>query len=458
MQAHNETKVTREVETVVIGAGITGLVTSFLLKEKGTDFLLLEKTARVGGQLHTVSDEGYLFESGPNTGVVSNLEVLDLFRKLGDDCTLVTARKESKVRLIWKRGQFHPLPCGMRQAISTPLFTWLDKFNIFLEPFRKRGNDPFESIASLTRRRLGQSYLDYAIDPFISGIYAGNPERLVTRFALPKLYRLESQYGSFIRGSIKRGPALAEEKRQGISKEIFSVKGGFEQLVNTLHHRIGDDNIRLSTGQLTVQPHNNGWLITLPNTGEQIYSKRIISTIPAYALPELLSFIPEAKLRPITTLQYVPVIQVGVGMQNGIPVPQAFGGLIPSKEKEDMLGILFNSSCYDDRAPQHSASLSFFIGGMKRPDLMQLSDEELHQLVSNGLARMLHYPQGTHADKLHIFRHQRAIPQYEADTELRLQTIDQLQTQYKGLILAGGIRDGIGLADRIKQATELARK
>ncbi len=458
MQAHNETKVTREVETVVIGAGITGLVTSFLLKEKGTDFLLLEKTARVGGQLHTVSDGGYLFESGPNTGVISNMEVLDLFRKLGNDCTLLTAHKESKVRLIWKKGKFHPLPCGIKQAVSTPLFTWADKLNIFFEPFRKRGNDPFESIASFTRRRLGKSYLDYAIDPFISGIYAGNPERLVTRFALPKLYRLDNQYGSFIRGAIKRGPILAEEKRQGISKEIFSVKGGFQQLVNTLHQRIGDEHIRLSAEQLTIAPYNDGWLTTIPTTGEQIYSKRVISTLPAYALPELLPFLLEKELRPISSLPYAPVIQVGVGMRNGTPIPQAFGGLIPSKEKENMLGILFNSSCYDDRAPQGSASLSFFIGGMKRPEQMQLTDDDLHSLVDDALHRMLHYAPSTRTDKFHIFRHQRAIPQYEADSELRLQTINRLQTQYKGLILAGSIRDGIGLADRIKQATELAEK
>jgi oxygen-dependent protoporphyrinogen oxidase len=103
----------KNVEVVVIGGGITGLVTTFLLKEKGVNVLLLEKANRVGGQLNTIDDEGFLFESGPNTGVISNKEVLDLFRKLGNDCTLQIARKEAKVRLIWKKGSFRPLPSGL---------------------------------------------------------------------------------------------------------------------------------------------------------------------------------------------------------------------------------------------------------------------------------------------------------------------------------------------------------
>ena len=114
----------KNVEVVVIGGGITGLVTTFLLKEKGVNVLLLEKANRVGGQLNTIDDEGFLFESGPNTGVISNKEVLDLFRKLGNDCTLQIARKEAKVRLIWKKGSFRPLPSGLLSAISTNLFSW----------------------------------------------------------------------------------------------------------------------------------------------------------------------------------------------------------------------------------------------------------------------------------------------------------------------------------------------
>ncbi|WP_321480428.1 protoporphyrinogen oxidase [uncultured Bacteroides sp.] len=452
-------KIEKEVDVVVIGAGITGLVTTFTLMQKGLKVLLLEKKDQVGGQLHTIYDEGFVFESGPNTGVVSNMEVVQLFKALEDECTLEIARKESKVRLIWKKGAFHPLPAGHKAAIATPLFTWSDKIRILFEPFRCKGRDPLESIASLTRRRLGKSYLDYAVDPFISGIYAGDPEKLITRFAMPKLYRLDAEYGSFVRGAIKRRPILLAEKQQGISKEVFSVKGGFASLVVALSAKVTSDNMRLSLGeQLQITPAGKEWLINLGTTNELIHAKHVISTVPAYAMPSLFPFLAAEQLAPIVSLRYAPVIQVGVGMKDGKNVPQAFGGLIPGVEKERVLGILFNSSCYAGRAPENGASLSFFVGGMKHPELLDLRDDELKDLVVDSLHRMLGYPVGTEPDKLHVFRHKWAIPQYEADSESRLEAISHLQRTYPGLILGGSIRDGIGLADRIKQAFCMAQE
>lgn len=211
------------VDVVVIGAGVTGLTTAFLLIKKGLKVLLLEKNSRVGGQMETIREDGFVFETGPNTGVVSNAEVVELFQMLQSRCSLEVARKEAKVRLIWKDGAFHALPSGLSSAVTTPLFTWNDKIRILFEPFRKKGNNPFESIGDLTRRRLGKSFLDYAIDPFISGIYAGDPGKLVTRFALPKLYNLEQNYGSFIRGAIKKGSEPKSERDKLATKEVFSV-------------------------------------------------------------------------------------------------------------------------------------------------------------------------------------------------------------------------------------------
>jgi oxygen-dependent protoporphyrinogen oxidase len=274
---------------------------------------------------------------------------------------------------------------------------------------------------------------------------------------LPKLHRLEDEYGSFIRGAIKRRKALASEKAQGISKDVFSVKGGFGQLVKALQKKIGDEFIQLSAGSIKLEPSSDGsWVVTLGSTEKKITSKKVITTVPAYALPDLLSFIDTKEIAPISSLTYAPVVQIGVGLNNNSRVPLAFGGLIPSIEKEKILGILFNSSCYDDRAPKGKASLSFFLGGMKHPHLLNLSDEEIIKLVKTGLHRMMKYPEDTPIEKIYIFRHSKAIPQYEVDTEKRLEKINLLQEKYKGLILAGGIRDGIGLADRIKQATDLA--
>lgn len=178
-------------DTIIIGAGLTGLTTAYCLTRKGCDIEVIEQSPCVGGQIRTYHENGFTFESGPNTGVISHPEVAELLAELSPTCRLETAREASRQRLIWKGDRFHPLPSGLFSAITTPLFSTKDKFNILGEPFRSKGNNPDEMIGELVQRRLGISYLHYAVDPFISGVYAGDPMRLVTRHALPKLYQLE---------------------------------------------------------------------------------------------------------------------------------------------------------------------------------------------------------------------------------------------------------------------------
>ena len=172
-------------DTIIIGAGLTGLTTAYCLTRKGCDIEVIEQSPCVGGQIRTYHENGFTFESGPNTGVISHPEVAELLAELSPTCRLETASEASRQRLIWKGDRFHSLPSGLFSAITTPLFSTKDKFNILGEPFRSKGNNPDETIGELVQRRLGISYLHYAVDPFISVVYAGDPMRLVTRHALP---------------------------------------------------------------------------------------------------------------------------------------------------------------------------------------------------------------------------------------------------------------------------------
>ncbi len=179
-----------KTEVIIVGAGLTGLTMAFYLKKAGVNFRIIEKADRTGGVIQTISEKGFVYEAGPNTGVVSNPEMAELFEDLNGKCSLEIADPNAKRRLIWKNRVWNALPSGLFSAIGTPLFTWHDKFRILGEPFRAKGTDPNESLADLVKRRMGQSYLDYAVDPFISGIYAGDPRKLVTKYAMPKLYNL----------------------------------------------------------------------------------------------------------------------------------------------------------------------------------------------------------------------------------------------------------------------------
>lgn len=457
-----------KTDVVVIGAGLTGLTTAYLLARKGREVMVIEQTDRPGGQIHTHSENGFTFESGPNTGTISNPEVAELMTDLEitsrGKCRLETAPDASKRRLIWKGKRFHALPSGLLSAVTTPLFTFSDKLHILGEPFRAKGTDPNESVASLACRRLGKSFVDYAVDPFLSGVYAGNPNTLITRFALPKLYNLEQDYGSFIRGSIAKASSKKTVRDRLATKKVFSAVGGLSMITNAMVDFLTprSASIILGAKETKVMPTNEGWQVTyINNAGEtvQIDCNKVVTTCGAYSLPQLLPFIDNSDMKQLNNLKYAPVVEVSVGVNNTFGGDyKAFGGLVPTCENKQVLGILFPSACFTGRAPEGGALFSYFIGGVRHAELLDKSDAELEALVDEYFHTMLKFPSKASPDLIRIFRHKRAIPQYEISSGERFETIDRLQSQYSGLTIAGNLRDGIGMAHRIKQATDIANQ
>jgi protoporphyrinogen/coproporphyrinogen III oxidase len=450
-----------EKDIVIIGAGLTGLTLAFYLKKQGKNVLVIEKSVKTGGVIQTIKDDGFVFETGPNTGVVGNPEVAELFEDLAGLCKFEAADAGAKRRLIWKDGKWHALPSGFISAVTTPLFTLKDKFKVLGEPFRKKGDNPEENLADLVKRRLGESFLNYAIDPFISGIYAGDPKYLIPKYALPKLYALEQDYGSFIKGSIQKAKEKKNNPRlQKATKEVFSAKGGLSNLIKALTEKIGSDSFLLNAKNTTIHPEQESFQIQTEIKGDQkiILAKKVITTAGTNELLQLLPFLSETEKQPFKELKYASVIQAIIGYHNwkGINL-NAFGGLVPTIEKRNILGALFTSSFFTGRAPKNGALISVFMGGTKRPEIFEMDDEELESNISRDLCKMLGMPI-FRPDLFEIYRYKYAIPQYGLSSAQRFETINQIQQKYAGLILAGNIRDGIGMADRIKQARSIAEE
>lgn len=456
-------------KAVIIGAGLTGLTTAWNLKKLGWEVLILEKNNRTGGAIHTHREEGFTFESGPNTGVISHPEVAELFEELYPEITVEPANEEAKRRLIWKNGRWHDLPAGMKDGITTPLFSWKDKLRLLAEPFRRPGNDPDETLDHLVMRRMGKSFLEYAVDPFILGIYAGNPSMLVTRYALPKLYNLEQKYGSFIKGSIKKQLELKREKKENpelyhyhkkATREMFSMSGGLDKLISALTNKFSADEIQLECQNTRVCPVNGRYVVRYHQLGEAktIESDAVITTTGAHEVPSILPFLRDDEKQKINNLIYARVVQVAVGYNEwrGIPL-KAFGGLVPSKEKRDILGVLFLSAFLKDRAPEKGALLSVFLGGVLKPDMIERSDDDIRKIVLSELKKMMMVPDCA-PDLLRIFRHHHAIPQYSKETGERLDIVNTIQQQFPGLLIGGNLRDGIGMADRIRQGVTMANQ
>ena len=447
--------------TVIIGAGITGLTTALYLRRAGLSILILDQAIRPGGQIHTVQQGGYTFETGPNTGSISTPEVAELFSLLPSGYEAATPI--SRCRLIYKKGRLHALPSGLWSGVITPLFTLKDKFRLLGEPWRKKGSDPYESVGAMTRRRLGESFYRYAIDPFIGGIYAGDPMKLETRHALPKLYRLEQEFGSLIRGAIAKAKQAKSDRDRIVTKEVYSAHGGLETMIRELIDQIGSEYICTGASVTSVrQGINNDWLVTYKKNGVQheVHARQVISRVGAHALSDFLGkTLPSELLSPISSLYYAPIVEVTIGFDHPVTTHRGFGALIPAIEPVGILGVLFPSDCFSGRTPTAQGTLySIFIGGTRRPDLIDQDDETIKALALRDLYKILNINQQVTPQMIYISRHRHAIPQYGVESEARYAAIEEVERRYPGLIIAGNCRDGIGMAHRITQGTIIAQQ
>ncbi len=448
-------------DVVVIGAGLTGLATGLNLVEQGKDIILLEKSNRVGGVMHSIEENGFVVEEGPNSGVLGNIEVIRLFEKLEGLCQLEIANPKAKKRYILKNSRWEPIPSGLISGITTPLFTASDKFKLLGEPFRPRGKNPHETLADFVIRRLGKSFLDYAVDPFISGVYAGDTQTIIPKYALPKLYNLEQDYGSFIGGAMKKGFKHKTEDEKKVTRAVFSVKGGYSNLTNALYNKIGKENFFMGVSQIEVNLSPKGYEVSFVDTTgntTKLSTKNVITTINPHSFSTVFPFIEKSMIETITKLRYAPVVEVAIGFEKwkGMSL-DAFGGLIPSKENRKILGVLFMSTLFDNRAPKEGALLTVFMGGIKKQEYIKFTDDEIKSIVKDELVALMEI-NDFNPDLFKIFRYPFAIPQYEISSKERFEVVSELEIKYPGLVFGGNLKDGIGMADRILQAKKMVSK
>lgn len=451
----------KTTDIIIIGSGVTGLTIGHYLKKAKKDFLILEKNNRAGGVIHTEVKNDFLFENGPNTAMISNVEVVNLLDDLKDQFELQIGSKIVNKRYVLKNKKWQAMPMGIMSAVTTPLYTFPDKLKVLTEPFRKKGDKPHESLADLVKRRLGQSFLDYAIDPFILGIYAGDPSLLIPKYALPKLYNLEQDYGSFIKGAIKKKKEPKTDLEKRANKGMFSFKGGFQSLINALQHSVGLNKFVFETQNVQVEKQDDKYKVSYidaEGTACSIIANKVISTTGSHEIENSFKFIPQSQLQHFQSLKYARVVEVALGFNKweGMPL-DGFGGLIPHKEKRKLLGVMFMSSLFKGRAPKGGALLSIFLGGIRQPEIIDKSDDEIKAILEEEFISLMGVDT-FEPDLIEIRRHSYAIPQYGIESKERFETVKQIEAENKGLFIAGNLRDGIGMADRVAQATEIAKQ
>jgi len=449
-----------ETDIVIIGSGITGLSIARHLKKANKNFIVLEESEKEGGVIQTHTRDGFTWEKGPNTGMISNTEVVELIEDLSDLCTLEKASDLVKKRYVLKNNKWQALPSGVFSAVTTPLFTFADKLRVLGEPFRNPGTDPNENLADLVKRRLGKSFLDYAIDPFIMGVYAGDPSQLIPKYALPKLYNLEQDYGSFIKGAFKKSKEPKTDLEKKVTKEPFSFIGGLSSLTAALVKFSDNKNFIFSAKDVAVSyKSSNKFVVSYTKEDKQveILAKKVITTVGAFKLPSILPFVQSDIINKISSLQHAKVVEVAIGFKKweGKKL-DAFGGLIPFKENKEILGIMFMSSLISGRAPENGAMFSVFAGGLRRPEVSEYSDEKIKKLMQYAMTELMESPD-FEPEIYEVKRYKKAIPQYGIESEDRFDAVHKIQSEYDGLFIGGNLIDGIGMADRILQAKNISK-
>lgn len=447
-------------DAIIIGGGISGLTAGYLLQQRGLDVSVIEKAAHPGGPIQSVRQEGYLVEKGPNSLLLPNPWVERLIDELGLAQQLQVSSPNANNRYIVRDSRPVAVPGSLLQAVTTSLFSFKAKLGFLAEPFRKAISEEAaktESVAQFVKRRLGPEFLDYAIDPFVSGVYAGDPEELVLEHAFPLMRGFERDGGSIIKGAIQH---RKRQKREGTSyvKRSVSFQNGLHSLPLALGRKLGN-RLWLGSEVVAINRNDLGWQVTWKQEGENFegFAKRLLVCLPSRSIKKLAW--PEAigkRLAATPDLPYPTVHSLALGYRREqIAHPlDGFGVLVPSKESLNILGALFSSSLYADRAPDGHCLLTVMMGGRQRDDLANATQEELMAIAAKDLKTLLG-AQG-HPCFSSLTTWPRAIPQYTRAFAPWKQALGDLEAENPGLAFGGNAVDGIAMGASIQSGKRLA--
>ena len=442
----------------IIGAGITGLTAAFYLKRKGVSVTVYECSHRVGGVIQSLRKDGYLAEFGPNTLLETSPIISQLVRDTGLQSRRLDPDPEAAARFIVRYQRPIAMP-GTLGFFTTDLFTLQAKLAVLREPFiAPRRDGVEESIGQFVVRRFNQEFLDHAIDALVAGIYAGDPSKLSVVHAFPKLKALEDNYGSMIKGQILGG---RERKKRGeVAKDRapkFSFDQGLQVLPDTLAAQLGDA-VKLNTPVSKLTRTAEGWTVTT-SAGEAQHSE-VVYCGTAFKLAELLVEQNAARLdlSAFSEIRHPPVASIVLGFRRDDVAHdcKGFGMLIPKIERFKILGTIFSSSLFPNRAPAGHLTLTTYIGGERYPELATLPPEKLVSLVCEDL-RVLLGVRGKPTFQ-HVVVYPKAIPHYNVGYGRFKELMTHIEANAPGLFFAGHYRDGVSLADSIVSGVNIAEK
>jgi oxygen-dependent protoporphyrinogen oxidase len=447
------------VDVIVVGAGLSGLVTAHRLHRAGYSVEVLEAAARPGGVIGSERRDGVLFERGPNSAIDTSGATNALLDELGLHAERIDAARAAARRYVVNGGRLAALPTSAGSLIATPLFSAAAKLRLFTEPFIKRAPPGLEeSIAQFVRRRLGDEFLDYAVEPFVSGIYAGDPEQLSLPATFPRLYQLEQRYSSVFIGALRarreRGTDGAAPKMAATS---FSFRNGMQTLTDALAAGLPAVHCGVAVRGLTRRS-DGSWIVEAGGSGGPTHAARaVVLALPAHGAASLVRPLAPPAAEALAAIAYAPIAVV-VSAYRRADVAHAldgFGFLAPAVERRRLLGTLFSSTMFEHRAGADTVVLTSFLGGRRSPAQAAESDDALRETVHAELAQLV----GAAAppSMTEITRWSQAIPQYTFGHRERVAILEQTERDQPGLVFCANYRGGVSISDCIGRGNEAAQ-
>ncbi|MEP6767689.1 MAG: protoporphyrinogen oxidase [Acidobacteriota bacterium] len=433
--------------TIIIGAGLAGLVCARSLAAKGEDVRVLERSDRPGGVIRTERREGFLLEMGPNT-VRPTPELLALVRDLALESEVVFSDHRLPRYIDWN-GALHRLPSSPISLARTSLLSRRGKLRLAREPFVRRAplSAPPETVRMFFSRRLGTEIAERVIAPFVSGIFAGDPNRLSAAEAFPGLARGERLHGSLFATAVA---AMRKRDRSAPRvRGLLSFRNGLEALPRALAASLGP---RLETGTAveSISPGNGGWVVRTSRGAFEAHR-----VVLASAAGDAARFVRDFDAEAFVALSSIPSPPVAV-LHFSWPVsalPRGLGGfghlVVPAPGRR-VLGAVWSSSLFPGRAPEGEFLVTAFAGGARDPGAADLPEEALARTAGGELRRSV----GAASDPRLVAwtRWPRAIPQYEIGHEHRMAVLARAESRWPGLAFLGSYRGGISVGDVVKSA------
>ncbi|PKA63038.1 Protoporphyrinogen oxidase, chloroplastic [Apostasia shenzhenica] len=422
------------VDCVVVGGGISGLCTAQALMTRhggaAPEVLVTEARDRVGGNITTVERDGYLWEEGPNSFQPSDA-VLSMAVDSGLKDDLVLGDPNAPRFVLWN-GKLRPVPSKPTDLPFFDLMSLTGKFRAGLGAIGIRPPPPGheETVEEFVRRNLGDEVFERLIEPFCSGVYAGDPSKLSMKAAFGKIWKLEQTGGSIIGGTFKalqernKKPKPTRDSRLPKPKgqTVGSFKKGLAMLPNAIASRLGR-KVKLCWNLTRIKKRDTLGYILVYETPEGVASvvaKSVVFTIPSYVAGPLLHPLSSEAADSLSKFYYPPVAAVSISYPKEAIRREClidgelkgFGQLHPRSQGVETLGTIYSSILFPDRAPPGRVLLLSYIGGATNTEILSKSESDLVESVDHDLRKMLINPEAEEPFVLGVRVWPRAIPQF----------------------------------------------